>query len=153
MRAHLDTTHEPHLEFGYGHISCWLFAYCHRLQRREHGVRMNAGAGGEGQGARAQRSAKLLPLLRAGLAGAASAPLPDNSTTLALAVDAASPQTRVLVRLVDFTLLCSGAARLVLKGQCSVCRTPTSSGQLQSHFQPSKLRPSAIEVLLLLCEN
>lgn len=49
-----------------------------------------------GTSSRQQRSARLAPLLWAGLSGAAYAPLPDGSTTLALAVDAASVQTRIL---------------------------------------------------------
>lgn len=44
------------------------------------------------------RRQRLLPLLRVGLAGGASAPLPNNASTLRLAVDAVSPATRMMVR-------------------------------------------------------
>jgi len=44
------------------------------------------------------RRQRLLPLLRAGLAGGAGAPLPNNSMTMRLAVDAVSAATRITVR-------------------------------------------------------
>lgn len=64
-----------------------------------------AGEGDEGD-SRAQRGARLTPLLWAGLSGAAYAPMPDGTTTLALAVDAASPETRILVQCRPYLIIC-----------------------------------------------
>ena len=59
---------------------------------------LNTGAVKPEPGA-AARQQRLLPLLRMGLAGSASALLPNSLTTMRLAVDAVSPAARIVVRL------------------------------------------------------